>query len=98
MKRLSVSVGSLRAPRSQATPGVARNDESTWPAPSRLTFPTNLAGGTAVVSIEPSPDDSPSPFKLKPLTGAIPAAAVDHVTYPMTAQTSGFPRGTAVIR
>ena len=67
-------------------------------APSGLTFPTNLAGGTAVVSIEPSPDDSPSPFTLKPLTGAIPAAAVDHVTYPMTAQTSGFPRGTAVIR
>ena len=67
-------------------------------APSGLTFPTNLSGGTAVVSIEPSPDDSPSPFTLKPLTGAIPAMAADHVTYSMTTQTSGFPRGTAVIR
>ena len=67
-------------------------------APTGLTFPTNLAGGTAVISIEPSPDDSPLPFTLKPLAGAIPATAADHVTYPMTTQTSGFPRGSAVIR
>lgn len=67
-------------------------------APAGLTFPTNLSGGMAVITIEPSPDDNPSPFTLKPLTGAIPTNAADHVTYPMTTQTTGFPRGTATIR
>lgn len=67
-------------------------------APSGLTFPTDLAGGTAVVSIEPDPDDSAAPFTLKPLAGAIPADAVDHVTYSIPNNVSSFPTGTAVIR
>ena len=50
-------------------------------APMGLTFPTNLAGGTAVISIEPDPDNSPNPFTLKPLVKMIPADAADHVTY-----------------
>ena len=33
-------------------------------APSGLTFPTDLSEGTAVISIEPDPDNSPNPFTL----------------------------------
>ena len=67
-------------------------------APSGLSFPTDLAGGAAVISIEPSPDDGTSPFTLKPLVGDIPADATDHVTYSVTNMASGFPTGSATIR
>lgn len=43
-------------------------------APSGLTFPTDLRSQTAVISIEPDPDNSSAPFLLKPLVGAIPAS------------------------
>lgn len=62
-------------------------------APSGLTFPLDLAGGNAVISIEPDPDNSPNPFLLKPLVGDIPAAAIDHTTYSM-GQNLSFPTGT----
>ena len=67
-------------------------------APAGLAFPTSLAGGTAVISIEPEPDDSSGPFTLKPLVGAIPGAAVDHVLYDLGLNLASFPTGTAVIR
>jgi hypothetical protein len=63
-------------------------------APAGLTFPTDISGGTAVISIEPFPDNSPNPFLLKPLVGSIPANAVDHTTYNMTQNLSSFPTGT----
>lgn len=63
-------------------------------APLGLTFPTNIAGGKAVISIEPSPDNSPSPFTLKPLVGDIPAMALDHVTYSTSQNLSSFPSGS----
>ena len=66
-------------------------------APAGLTFPIDLSGATAVVSIEPAPDDSPGPFTLKPLVGDIPADAVDQVTHNLDNNASGFPTGTAVI-
>ena len=62
-------------------------------APNGLTFPTDLSGGTAVISIEPDPDNSPNPFLLKPLVGDIPSPAVDHTTYNM-GQNLNFPTGT----
>ncbi|UMB54657.1 anti-sigma factor [Lutibacter sp. A64] len=62
-------------------------------APSGLLFPTDLAAGVAVISIEPSPDNSASPFLLKPLVGNIPSDALDHVTYDM-GQNLNFPTGT----
>ena len=62
-------------------------------APSGLTFPTDIAGGTAVISIEPVPDNSPGPFTLKPLIHAIPASATDHMVYNM-GQNLSFPMGT----
>ncbi|RXP55129.1 anti-sigma factor [Lutibacter sp. HS1-25] len=62
-------------------------------APAGLTFPTDLAGGKAVISIEPVPDNSPNPFLLKPLVGDIPVSAIDHTTYSM-GQNLSFPTGT----
>ncbi len=67
-------------------------------APAGLTFPTDLAGTTAVISVEPEPDDSPAPFTLKPLAGGVPANAMDHQTYALGNNAAGFPTGTAVIR
>lgn len=67
-------------------------------APAGLVFPTNLAGATAVITIEPQPDNSPAPFTLKPLLAPISTTALDHVTYNMNLNIAGFPTGVAVIR
>lgn len=67
-------------------------------APAGLTFPTNLAGGKAVISIEPHPDNSPAPFTLKPLVGDIAANATDHTTYSMGNNAMAFPTGSATIK
>jgi hypothetical protein len=64
-------------------------------APSGLTFPTDLSGGTAVISIEPDPDNSPAPFTLKPLVGGIPAMAMDHFSYSMDRNLASFLTGNA---
>ncbi len=64
-------------------------------APMGITFPTDLNGATIVISIEPSPDNSTNPFAFKPLIGAVPDGATDHVTYDMTNSTSDtFPSGS----
>ncbi len=64
-------------------------------APAGLTFPTNLAGMVAVISIEPFPDNSTNPFTLKPLLKAIPTNAIDHTTYELDLNLGSFPTGTA---
>lgn len=61
--------------------------------PTNLSFPVDLAGGKAVISIEPDPDNSDAPFLLKPLVGDIPAGAIDHTTYNM-GQNLNFPTGS----
>lgn len=63
-------------------------------APNGLSFPTNLSGGMAVISVEPVPDNSSGPFLLKPMASAIPQNAADHTIYPL-AQNLVFPTGTA---
>lgn len=40
-------------------------------APSGMTFPLDVRGKTAVISIEPYPDNSAAPFTLKPLVGTV---------------------------
>jgi len=50
-------------------------------APAGLSFPTDLAGATVVISVEPVPDNSPAPFALKPLVSQVPDNAVDHTSY-----------------
>ncbi len=52
-------------------------------APDGVSFPTDLAGKTVVISVEPQPDNSAAPFLLKPLVGAVPADATDHTLYQM---------------
>lgn len=54
-------------------------------APSGLTFPTDLKGTTIVISVEPYPDNSPSPFTLKPLAHMVPANAANHSVLTMGA-------------
>lgn len=62
-------------------------------APNGFVFPLDLSGGKTVISIEPSPDNSPAPFLLKPLVGDIPSNAQDHFTYEL-GQNLNFPIGT----
>jgi hypothetical protein len=62
-------------------------------APAGVTFPTDLAGTTAVISIEPSPDNSPMPFTLKPLVGAVPAGAAPAMLYDLGNNAASFPTG-----
>jgi hypothetical protein len=64
-------------------------------APMGLTFPTDLSGGMAVISIEPVPDNSEMPFLLKPLAGQIPQDAMEHTVYEMGLNLTSFPTGTA---
>jgi len=61
-------------------------------APMGMTFPLDLSGGTAVISIEPVPDNSPAPFLLKPLVGGIPMDAADHTPYTISPNLN-FPTG-----
>lgn len=63
-------------------------------APSGQTFPTSLKGATAVISIEPVPDNSAAPFALKPLVGMIPGSAEVHKALSMD-QNLAFPTGKA---
>ncbi len=65
--------------------------------PEGLTFPVDLAGKVAVISVEPSPDDSPAPFALKPLVSVIPVNATDHVNYLIGAPDAVFPTGSTTI-
>ena len=89
----------LSAPFSGTEPGPPfPGEDFLVNAPTGLIFPTDLAGGTAVISIEPEPDDSSAPFTLKPLVGAIAADATDHVTYSIPSNLASFPTGTATIR
>ena len=96
---IDVAAADLNAPYSGSEAGPPFPGEDFLNnAPTGLTFPTDLAGGTAVISIEPSPDDDAGPFTLKPLVGSIASDAVDHVKYSMDNNSSGFPTGTATIK
>jgi hypothetical protein len=85
--------GSIPLPDVNGSNGFFPGEDFLLNAPSGLTFPTNIAGGMAVISIEPVPDNSPAPFTLKPLVQPIPMDAVDHMVYDM-AQNLSFPEGT----
>jgi hypothetical protein len=64
-------------------------------APAPHNFPTDLSGATAVISIEPEPDNSPMPFAFKPLVHMISPMANHHLTYNLNNQvSSNFPAGT----
>ncbi|WP_040279901.1 anti-sigma factor [Psychroserpens damuponensis] len=52
-------------------------------APDGMTFPTDLRDATIVISVEPSPDNSPMPFTLKPLAHVVPTDAMTHTPISM---------------
>ncbi len=81
---LSASGADDAAPFSGTNPGPPfPGEDFVQNAPSGLSFPTDLSGGVAVISVEPVPDNSAAPFLLKPLVGAIAADALDHTPYTM---------------
>ena len=47
-------------------------------APGGVTFPTDLTNATIVISVEPTPDDSPAPFAIKPLVSEVADGISDH--------------------
>jgi len=66
-----------------------------FPGQDYLNPPVDLTQGyTAVISIEPDPDNSPAPFALKPLVAPITDAG-DHVSQEMANNAATFPSGTA---
>ncbi len=64
-------------------------------APAGLSFPTDLMGMTAVISIEPSPDNSAAPFLLKPLVSPISGTGPFQMNNNATATN---PTGTIIIK
>ena len=85
--------GSMALPDVNGTDGFFPGEDFLMNAPSGLNFPTDIAGGMAVISVEPYPDNSANPFTLKPLVQPIPADAMDHTVYEM-GQNLSFPTGT----
>lgn len=69
-----------------------------FPGQDFINPPRALPGGSAVISVEPFPDNSPAPFTLKPLSGLI-GAGTGPAMLQSVANTvgngSGLPRGTA---
>lgn len=61
--------------------------------PDGFTFPLDIKGKTVVISIEPSPDNSPVPFLLKPLKGAAGDETAP-ATNDLTFDSASFPSGT----
>ncbi len=86
--------GTMPLPMPNGADGFFPGEDFLMAAPSGLTFPTDLAGGTAVISIEPVPDNSTMPFTLKPLVGGIPADAIDHTFYSLEQNLGSLPSGS----
>ena len=64
--------------------------------PAGLSFPTDLMSREIVITIEPSPDNSPMPFLLKPLKGMVPAGAMPRTPYMLENTATTFPSGSAM--
>jgi hypothetical protein len=66
-------------------------------APAGVTFPVDLRNAEIVITVEPNPDDSPMPYRLKPLAAMVPADAMDHTSLPLANESTKRPRGIAEI-
>ena len=62
-------------------------------APTGFAFPLDLRGRTAVISVEPFPDNSPAPFLLKPLVGTSGQETAP-TTHDLMLNAASFPTGT----
>ncbi|WP_139958765.1 anti-sigma factor [Flavicella sediminum] len=63
-------------------------------APSGVSFPLDVRGKTAVISIEPYPDNSPLPFTLKPLVGEAGQETAPTLHTMNSNVTASFPSGS----
>lgn len=67
-------------------------------APDGFTFPVDLRGMEVFISVEPIPDPSPASSGIVPLSGIIPADAIDHTHYFVdNVSDSRVPSGTLTI-
>lgn len=69
--------------------------------PAGLTFPTELPGGSLLVTLEPWGDydvEPDKPFFLNLLSADIPSGAASHTTYYMTTLSGQLPTGLAVVQ
>ena len=79
--------------RTEATPPFPGED-FLINAPSSLVFPLDVRGKTAVISIEPYPDNDPAPFTLKPLVLETIGQGTAPVLHTMNANLGSFPLGS----
>ena len=75
--------GSVALPMPNGADGFFPGEDFLERAPVGTTFPTDLKGATIVISVEPSPDNSPAPFTLKPLAHVVPDDAMNHTVITM---------------
>ena len=67
-------------------------------APEGLTFPVDLRGTEVFISVEPLPDPSADSSGIVPLSGIVPADAIDHTAYAVdNVSDSRFPSATLTI-
>lgn len=75
--------GPVALPAPNGADGFFPGEDFLLNAPAGVTFPTDLKGATIVISVEPSPDNSPAPFTLKPLAHVVPSNAANHTVIDM---------------
>lgn len=75
--------GPVALPSPNGADGFFPGEDFLLNAPAGITFPTDLKGATIVISVEPSPDNSPAPFTLKPLAHVVPGNAANHTVIDM---------------
>lgn len=78
-------------------PAAGPADAPPFPGQDFVEPPMSLIGATAVISVEPQPDDSPAPFALKPLVGPIEDAG-QGVSQALMVNGEAQPVGTVTIR
>jgi hypothetical protein len=94
-----VAMADMAAPFSGPEPGPAfPGEDFIMNAPPGLSFPTNLQGAMAVITIEPFPDDSADPFPARPLAAMIPGNAQPMTLYMMQNEAGMLPSATARIQ
>jgi hypothetical protein len=62
-----------------------------------LPFPTDLSGKGVVITVEPDPDDSVTPFQLAPLRGTVPTPGAPVTPYNLENQSAGLATGQATL-
>ena len=96
--RFGLAAGGDQAEHGEHDHEATTAEVGTVEAPQHLVPSSDVRGGTLFVSIEPSPDDSPLPYSLRPLSAEVLAEAQDGTAYPLQNGSATFPTGTARIK